>query len=221
MKRKSIRFALSAFFMGLLIFWGVQDVNAALLYDNGSPNQADGNEMTAWIQAEDFNLTAGATITGVRFWDFTYGGSGYNGSITWQIYSDSNGQPGTVLASGNTAAVTRTPTGVNTYFGPEMQDDFSVGSVNLNPGTYWVGLHNGPLTHDSRDELYWETTDINSTTAGNEDAAPFGDKSWYNNGQEHAFELYGNTEQVPEPSIMLLLGAGLAGIGCVRKRIAG
>ena len=40
-----------------------------IIYDNGGPDQQNGNEMTEWIQAEDFNLSADSTLTSVNFWD--------------------------------------------------------------------------------------------------------------------------------------------------------
>ena len=40
-----------------------------IIYDNGGPNQQGGNEMTEWIQAEDFNLSADSTLMIVNFWD--------------------------------------------------------------------------------------------------------------------------------------------------------
>jgi hypothetical protein len=44
-----------------------------LLYNNGAPNGANGNEMTMWIQAEDFLLAGLTNLTGVRFWAFENG----------------------------------------------------------------------------------------------------------------------------------------------------
>jgi len=107
----------------------------------------------------------------------------------------------------------------NNYFGPSYQHDFSVGSLILGAGTYWLGLHNGPLTTDSRKDYYWETTSANATIRGNEDKSPFDDGSWFNNIQEHAFQLYGT--QVPVPGAIFLFGPGLAALALLRKRLTG
>ncbi len=34
---------------------------AAVIYDNGAPNQSNGNEATQWIQSEDFTFDGGHT----------------------------------------------------------------------------------------------------------------------------------------------------------------
>ncbi len=167
-----------------------------LIYDNGAPDQQNGNEMTEWLQAEDFTLSADSTLTSVNFWDIEApGGASYQGEIDWVLYADAGGQPGASFASGAAvgAAVTRTfiQPGVLGFY-----DEYSL-SFNISPGvaltagtTYWLGLHNGPLTFTTYSTFYWETTAFNGTSTGHEDIAPF-DGGWADNGEEHAFNLGG------------------------------
>jgi len=169
-----------------------------ILYDNGGPNQQDGNEMTQWIQAEDFNLSADSTLMTVNFWDIEApGGAAYQGEIDWTLYADAGGMPGAAFASGAAVGgdVTRTfiQGGVLGFF-DEYSDSFIISpGVALTAGTtYWLGLHNGPLTFTTRSEFYWETTNFNGTFTGHEDQAPF-DGVWFDNAQEHAFNLEGTT----------------------------
>jgi hypothetical protein len=192
--------------------------HSQIIYDNGPPNQQNGNEMTMWIQAEDFHVATAMTLGSVHFWDIELPGTAYQGEIDWGIYSNAGGSPGTLLASGAAigGAVTRTfiQHGVLGQF-DEYSDSFNITPFGLAAGTtYWLGLHNGPLSFQTRSEFYWETTNANGTFTGHELIAPF-NGSWADNGQEHAFQLDG---VVPEPSTWALLGLGMCGLLCVGWR---
>lgn len=204
------RVLIGALSLGALVSSG----SASVIYNNGSPNQTSGNEMTEWTQSEDFTLNTTQTIGGVKFWDFQNAES-YNGSISWFIYSDKSGVPGSILDQGNVMDV-QTSTGktvLSSY--SEYENDFSTGNLTLGPGTYHLGLHNGPISDTSRAEFYWETTDSNGTSTG-EEVDLQTDTSWRNNDEEHAFELLGTTA-TPEPSSFLLLGLGGIALGGFRK----
>lgn len=187
---------------------------AGIVYNNGSPNQASGNEMTEWIQSEDFTLASATTITGVLFWSFDVGLA--DGSLSWIIYSDSAGTPGAVIGSGNTNAITRTA-GASLFSGTEYMNEFFITPTALTAGTYHLGLHNGALSVTTRSEFYWETTGVQIGSFGLEDIAPFGVYGWNSNGQEHAFLLTSDESTVPEPGSIALLGIA-AGMGLLLAR---
>jgi hypothetical protein len=193
----------------------------AVVYDNGGPNQASGNEMSDWIQAENFTFGSSATFNQIRFWDIE-APPGYSGNgISWWIFTnDGLGNPGAILYNG-TATPTRQATGnslggYGTYV--EFQNDLSIGSLTLGPGSYWLGLHEG------NDYAYrsfgWETT---NPTAGNGHESAGGTMdNWQDNEAEHAFELLNtNTSSVPEPASTALLVTGLVGILGIATRRRG
>ena len=50
---------------GLCLFG--HTVHAAVIYDNGGPNQLNGNKMTQWIQTEDF-ICEVAQMPALPYW---------------------------------------------------------------------------------------------------------------------------------------------------------
>jgi hypothetical protein len=81
--------------------------------------------------------------------------------------------------------------------------------------TYWLGIH-AAADFDSRDDIYWITTD---PTVGNGMESLGGTMdNWFLNGQEHAFYLIGNAGAVPEPATWAMMLVGFGGIGWSMRR---
>src|SRR5262249_34825707 len=186
-----------------LVLGGAVPTRADVVYDNGPPDPTMGNEMTHWIQAESFSLTASNVINAVRFWDNQLSGA-YNGSIYYAFAADSAGSPGAVLTSDTISTVTRTNTGLTFGAFTTFQNDFTIPALTLAAGNYWLELHNGPLTHQTSDGFYWSGSTAGTPPPGHELIAPF-TGPWVSNGTEHAFQLLNNAP-VPEPSALALLG---------------
>jgi uncharacterized protein (TIGR03382 family) len=186
--------------------------SANLLYDNGPPNYANGNEMTQWTQAEDFELDAGYTLGSAKFSMLTFNQlNNWDGKLDWWIYNDAGGSPGTLYASG--AAQNVTPVYDQNVGGWDFYDftfDFGGGGVAVAGNTiYWLALH-AAADWQNRDDLYWSSTDPNGTYWGHEDYMNQG--AWASNGVEHSFQLY----EIPAPGALALLG--LAGLAGTRRR---
>ena len=65
---KKMLFGLGVVGLGLLAVGDARASFVEVIYDNGGPNQLGGSEMTRFIQAEDFVLSAATKFTDVRFW---------------------------------------------------------------------------------------------------------------------------------------------------------
>jgi hypothetical protein len=188
---------------------------SVIVYHNGPPNQVNGNEITKWIQAEDFEFAQPIRLTDIHFWSLE-GTTDYQGSIAYTIYSDGGGAPGAVLAREEVNPTTRIGTGVSAFGLDEYAYGLNITPIFLTPGTYWLGLHNGPLTTSIGANFYWETTAANATLTGREDETPFDVDGWSATSSEHAFYLTG--DPVPEPGTLFLIGTGITGLGLLRRR---
>jgi hypothetical protein len=186
-------------------------VKAAVIYDNGLPDQVDGQELNAWLQAQDFMLGGAQQVARLRFWTLEAANE-FLGSIAWAIYADVAGVPGTALFSGDAAPVVRAATGNMATTLDEFVYEIELG-VLLGPGTYWISLHNGPVAAQNSGQIFWGTTASNGSTLGQEFALPGG--PWAGNGGEHAFQLL--SADVPEPGAAALLLAGAISLILVRK----
>ncbi len=119
--------------------------------------------MTRWIQADDFALGVGARLENVKLWDFEGSGS-FQGSIVWQVYSNSKGgnsinSPGALLLSGTSTGLTHVATGLVLNGYAEFITTFDITPISLPAGVYWLALHNGPLSYTSDlGRSFWEAT---------------------------------------------------------------
>ena len=197
-----------------------------IIYDNGGPNQQDGNEMTEWVQTEDFVLKSDQTLTDLHFWDIE-ASPGYFGSITWWVVGDDgNGNPNfnNILGTENTTNNMRVQLqcGIfGIYCEYSNWIDLTTPIALKGGVTYHLALHNGPVTNDAREEFYWETTNPNGTQTGLECDLTTGAcySQWFNNGNEHAFYLTGGQTNVPEPGTLALMGTGILGaLAGLRRR---
>jgi hypothetical protein len=189
---------------------------AAVIYDNGGPNRDTTDEMTEWVQAEDFSVASAKTLKGAHFWTVEYGA--WDGALTWYIFANNGGLPGAALATGSGVNVTKTATGNFLYDGPQYEYAFDFDNpVALTGGTtYWFGLH---LSADfDLDRIGWQLTLPGLGAYGaHSHYGTFND--WIGGGGQHAFYLTDtSTAAVPEPSTFVMLGAALLGLGAVRLR---
>lgn len=191
-----------------------------VFYDNGGPNQLNGNEMTQWMQTEDVTIAKDTTWHDLHFWTIESPTAFYDGKLYVALYDDNAGNPNNIIADGNFTdglnySKTFLQAGVLGLFN-EYRYDVDIADYPMLAGTlYHLGLHLDPSdNYVNRNEIYWETTNGNSTNTGIESSGgPNG--PWSNNGQEHAFNL---TTPVPEPASMSVLGLGALALLRRRKK---
>jgi hypothetical protein len=191
----------------------------AQIYDNGAPNAVDGYGMSGSVLADNFTIANDFTVSAIRFWGFSpTSTSTYSGSVTWAVYLDASGMPGTQLFTGVAA-----PVGVNQgplAFGgrDQYQFDFAA-NFGLTAGTYWLSLYTGPAPGGGGVFNWQSTGDRNNGSLYID--VPNDPGHWVDVEGDLAFQLYGQTESVsvvPEPSTYALFATGLIAIGLVRRR---
>ena len=221
----------------LFLLSGFQStVQGGIVWDNGGPNQASADSLSELVTADDFSLLQQTGLTSFQFWDVQLTPGDYAGSILWSIYTNNSGQPGSVLASGSASggsiirtldgAISCCPAGgpfpewVNTV---SIAASISFGSADLAAGTYWLALHDGPISNAANPvNFYWETADLNGTNTPT-NRGMFMDPLapplvWISTLKEHAFNV--SSTAVPEPAsgaILAMAGLGLVVLGIHRR----
>ena len=64
---------------------------AAIVVNNGLPNQSGGSDLNGFLEADDFTLGATTSLNLVRFWTLQGDASDYAGSIEWSIRQSTGG----------------------------------------------------------------------------------------------------------------------------------
>jgi len=180
------------------------------LYGNGP---IDGNTAAWQINAgnavgDSFTLTSNSTITGVNFWAWNAPGE----TVTQIDWSISSAPLDTTGYANGTSSVNSTYNFTNGYGYDINQDSFSIGSVNLLAGTYYLNLQNAVATNG--DPAYWDQNNGPSTASDTLDGVV----------PSESFQVQGTVDSLaaPEPNglVMMVVGSLIMGIYLLRRRRA-
>ena len=184
---------------------------AAVVFDNGAYNEGGGGEAQAAAFADDFVLSAAATIrranlvvreTNPHSWDQT--------NLTWYMFSDGGTQPGALISSGSALNIQVVNLGPGQFSPRDLLNvSFDLDTpLALGAGTaFWFGLHFG--TDFVSPGVQWLSSNTPTGDSVALSADPVASSGWVSGAGDLNFQLLDNG-QVPEPSTLFLVLAGVA-----------
>jgi hypothetical protein len=173
-----------------------------------------------------FTVSSSSTLTSVTFGNWLSSGDSAT-SVDWSIVTSEGGSTLACSGCSGTGSLTEVTTPYSNGLGFDIVDqNFSLGDISLDSGTYWLQLSN--LVISNGDPGYWDMNggpsqvwesslgDVSGSNCTTQQDQPAGSCS-------DAFTIYGSGGATPEPNSVALLGSGFAMIGGVlyrRRRVA-
>jgi hypothetical protein len=177
---------------------GAGAAHAGVLYSNGGADAAQNGQSIGGGNAmeDSFTLTSASTITGI---EFAAVATTRPSTVDWGIEAaptfvdQGTASPSSTLEYGGTDAL----------FG--YQSDFSIPSLTLSAGTYWLALQNGASTDGGG--MFWNTNFGPSAAVS----------SQYGSVPSESFTIFGSPTPEPASWAMMLLGVGMIGFAMRRR----
>ena len=195
---------------------------AGVLYDNGPINGNIGSWSISYgnIMTDSFTLTGTSTLTGVNLGIWVQSGEA-PASLKWRI-TDSVPDDHLTGPIGNFASLTSTlwcssssSCGGNSF--DVYASGFSLPSVVLDPGTYYLTLDYGELVGGG--SLFWDVTNGPSVAYRNGvDVAASIEMTSGSNSDSFQILGSGNSSTTPEPASTALFLSGLALVAGLARR---
>ena len=217
MKSFRMSFCLNrAILAAALLSASVSAAQGATVFDQGPPNTAGGIRGDL-LNIDDFTLSASSLLSGATFYLGYAKTDNTNLSISYSLYADGNGTPGTLLQSGSaTPLITDLGPANENYTFNSWAFSFASPIQALADVRYWIGVQQGS-----------DRVAVAQLPGGNPGAGAVyaNNAGSYNpTGTGLAFSLQGTpvSAPVPEPATwgMMILGLGAVGFAMRRRRAA-
>lgn len=170
-----------------------------LVYTNGPVNGTiNGRTISGYLVSDSFTVTSDTTLSSAVAGLWTSNGAPT--SLEWSIGTTEGGSQ---ISSGTATSFSSTPDGLGNGYYPIYESQFAItGSVDVGT-TYYFSLQNA-----APGSMYWDIN--NGASAAFQNGNPIASES---------FQLYGSGSSVPDGgTTVALLGAGLVGLGALRRR---
>lgn len=177
--------------------------SAQVVYDGGAPTGVGASSFRAFEVLQGFSLGAATTFNAVRFWGFSnYAEDApFVGTFTWRLYERSGSSIGNQLATGSAAPTAQVRALNASLSNDSYQYDFSVGARTLTAGDYFLAFTG------ATEFFSWEHTTPKDVPALIRSSTG----TTLTSSNDMAFQL--RATQVPEPSSVALMAAGMALVG--------
>ncbi len=181
---------------------GILRADGPVVRDESRPTLDGRQDISDHVVADDFTVADRVRLDAVEVWlsdDACAPGDdngvldSFGGVLSWAVYSDDTGKPGSLIASGAAHALTLTDTGFNDISGCDVvRARFELDHPQLlTTGTYWLALHEGAwASAGDGSKVWWQSSAATEGAAAVAASDPTSPGGWASQASDQAFILW-------------------------------